>query len=202
VFRSTAATLAARCRAAPGFALPRVRAMAASSNVETDAFADRTARIAHRKASRWRACVLSSVLASGASCGGMLKGAEESGDAGTNSPHPLSSEGSSEEGLDGSSPLSSEGSSEEGLDGSSPLLNASDASEKPEEAGDGAPDINTGVLCGYHTGPLAPGQDAGGSVMRCDPGWVCLMLNAAWACCTPQGPGSGGGAFCNQFFPG
>jgi hypothetical protein len=104
--------------------------------------------------------------------------------------------------MDGPSPVSSEASSEQGMAGPSPFLDASDASDEPEEAGDGAADTNTGVLCGYETGPLAPSQDAGGPVMRCNPGWVCVMLNAGWACCTPQGPDSRGGAFCNQIFSG
>jgi len=55
-----------------------------------------------------------------------------------------------------------------------------------------------GVLCGLNTGPLAPGQDAGGPVMRCMPGLTCVNLDENWACCTPEG--SGGLVNCLPFW--
>jgi hypothetical protein len=165
--------------------LLRVRAMATNSKGGADAFVDRMLGPMHGKASRWHACMLSGVLAGGASCGGRLNGAEEPREAGPENPSVLGAEESGEAGVASAGPL---------LNSPVPL--------GPEQLEDAAATSNTGVLCGYHTGPLAPGQDAGGPVMRCNPGWICMMLNAGWACCTPQAPGSSGGTFCNQIFPG
>ena len=54
------------------------------------------------------------------------------------------------------------------------------------------------VLCGYHSGPLLPGADAGGPALQCAPGWLCVALNGAWACCTVEG--TGGVSVCNDPF--
>ncbi len=62
---------------------------------------------------------------------------------------------------------------------------------------DGGP--QSGVLCALHTGPVLPGQDAGGPVMRCDPGLRCIALEGNWACCTIGG--TGGVSNCLPFAP-
>lgn len=55
------------------------------------------------------------------------------------------------------------------------------------------------VLCSYRKGPLDAGTDAaGGPALLCMPGWLCVPLSGAWACCTAQG--SGGTSICDQPF--
>jgi len=73
-----------------------------------------------------------------------------------------------------------------------------------EENGDNGPEADAGVggggggvLCGLNTGPLRPNQDAGGPVMRCDPGAMCASLAGQWACCAPLG--TGGVSVCQPF---
>lgn len=61
-----------------------------------------------------------------------------------------------------------------------------------ETAGDGAIALDGGVLCGYYTGPIAQGSDAGGPAIPCYAGWACVNLNGGWACCTP-----GRASLCN-----
>jgi hypothetical protein len=74
------------------------------------------------------------------------------------------------------------GGSDAALTGSS-----GDASQiEMSAASNGAPEAGT-VLCGYHTGPIALGTDAGGPALECSPGWECLPLNGAWACCNNGG---------------
>jgi hypothetical protein len=57
-----------------------------------------------------------------------------------------------------------------------------------------------GILCGYRTGPVPVGADAGGPAIQCNPGWTCLSLNGGWACCTVEG--SGGSSICDEPFLG
>jgi hypothetical protein len=57
--------------------------------------------------------------------------------------------------------------------------------------------FDAGVLCGYHTGPVRPGQDAGGPAMRCTPSFVCVNLDKGWACCSVEG--GGGVSLCLPF---
>jgi hypothetical protein len=57
--------------------------------------------------------------------------------------------------------------------------------------------FNGGTLCAYHTGPIEPGQDAGGPVMQCSPTFVCVNLDKGWACCSVEG--GGGASICLPF---
>jgi hypothetical protein len=59
------------------------------------------------------------------------------------------------------------------------------------DAGEGTKE---GVLCGYQTGPIAPGQDASGRIVQCPVTWLCVNVDKGWACCTVEG--TGGVSFC------
>lgn len=65
-------------------------------------------------------------------------------------------------------------------------------------AGQDAASVSNAAICGYYSGPLEAGVDAGGPAIQCNPGWECLPLNGRWACCTV--PGVGGLSSCIQPF--
>jgi hypothetical protein len=74
---------------------------------------------------------------------------------------------------------------------------ASSASEGPDGITQDAATISDGSLvCGYHTGPLPPGADAGGPSVVCSAGWMCTNLNGGWACCTIVSSAGGGLSNC------
>ena len=55
------------------------------------------------------------------------------------------------------------------------VLNGPDApgsSEGPGVTQDAAAISDGSLVCGYHTGPLAPGADAGGPSVVCSAGWM------------------------------
>jgi hypothetical protein len=54
------------------------------------------------------------------------------------------------------------------------------------------------VLCGYRTGPIEAGADAGEPAIACMAGWLCVPLGGHWACCTVEG--AGGASVCDQPF--
>jgi hypothetical protein len=80
------------------------------------------------------------------------------------------------------------------------VLSGTDApiiSEGPDGVAQDASAISDGSLvCGYHTGPLAPGADAGGPSVVCSAGWMCTNLNGGWACCTIVSSAGGGLSNC------
>ena len=56
---------------------------------------------------------------------------------------------------------------------------------------------DVGDLCGYETGPIAPGRAVHGPAMHCDPSFRCVNLDKGWACCSVEG--GGGVSICLPF---
>lgn len=71
------------------------------------------------------------------------------------------------------------------IEGGFPASEDSDARVSRDATGGS----HAGMLCGYQTGPIMPGQDAGGRIVNCPANWLCVNVDKGWACCTIEGTG-------------
>jgi hypothetical protein len=154
-----------------------------------------------RRAARWTVGVLCASLAGVVTCGGFAAsvGAGQPAVDGGSRLNEASSFGQSCS-VDSDCLVDARNGPEghEGGGAANNLEMEQDAGANAEAGRDAMVPTDGSVLCGYYTGPLARGSDAGGPAIQCDPGWVCVTLNGAWACCTVEG--SGGVSTCQQPF--
>jgi hypothetical protein len=138
-----------------------------------------------RRAAGWFALIFGGSVAGHVACGGSTV-SERANDAGADSDNRISDASMYNESCSHGSDCVEEA---DGLT----LSGGHDA----EMLLDATADSNAGVLCAYHTGPLAPGQDAGGPVMQCRSSFVCINVDKGWACCSVEG--GGGVSVCLPF---
>jgi hypothetical protein len=115
----------------------------------------------------------------GASCGGGIR----------------SSEKGTRGGSDGTADADSQFGEQPNEDGAN-VENGLDAESRDEIRPDATAISNGTLVCGYHTGPLPAGADAGGPYVVCNAGWMCTNLNGGWACCTIVSAAGGGISNC------